>query len=163
MATLSLTLVFLSFTRLATGLAFNRTLRHPARRSLGFDPNQAFTKTVISVGDLHSRFDNAVKVLQMAEVIDAQLKWTSKADVLVQTGDIFDRCVGPAALSVCFLTRLCIGEIIRLRSWNFLRTCDGKPKTTTRKSSHSLATMRFKIYTVCTYLSLSYYVTSFMR
>lgn len=96
MATLSFPLICLSLlytSQLATGLAFNRTLRHPARRSLGFDPNQAFTKTVISIGDLHSRFDNAVAVLQMAEVIDAQLKWTGKADVLVQTGDIFDKYV----------------------------------------------------------------------
>jgi Calcineurin-like phosphoesterase len=46
---------------------------------------------VVAVGDLHGDYDNALEVLQMADVVDANGSWTGNIDYFVQTGDIVDR------------------------------------------------------------------------
>jgi len=56
------------------------------------------TRPVIAVGDLHGDLPAALKVLQMAGVVDAQGHWKAGATVLVQTGDTTDR--GPDSKEV---------------------------------------------------------------
>ncbi|TFY54257.1 hypothetical protein EVG20_g9782 [Dentipellis fragilis] len=46
---------------------------------------------IVAVGDLHGDIGNAQKVLEMADVVDAEGNWSGRVDVLVQTGDIIDR------------------------------------------------------------------------
>lgn len=46
---------------------------------------------IVAVGDLHGDYDNALEVLQMADVVDANGSWTGNVDYFVQTGDIVDR------------------------------------------------------------------------
>lgn len=48
---------------------------------------------IVAVGDLHGDNGNALKVLQMAGVVDGQGSWTGDVDYFVQTGDIVDRYV----------------------------------------------------------------------
>ncbi|KAH7913548.1 Metallo-dependent phosphatase-like protein [Hygrophoropsis aurantiaca] len=55
------------------------------------DPTPPYTRRIIAVGDLHGDIENAVRVLQMAGVVDADNAWSGNVDVLVQTGDIIDR------------------------------------------------------------------------
>ncbi|KAF7966135.1 hypothetical protein HWV62_39954 [Athelia sp. TMB] len=50
-----------------------------------------FSRSIIAVGDLHGDFENAFKVLQMANVVDSHGDWTGEVDFFVQTGDIVDR------------------------------------------------------------------------
>jgi len=50
-----------------------------------------YTKRIIAVGDIHSDFGNALKVLHMADVVDEHGNWTGNVDMFVQTGDIIDR------------------------------------------------------------------------
>ncbi|KAF8514535.1 Metallo-dependent phosphatase-like protein [Hysterangium stoloniferum] len=50
-----------------------------------------YTLRVVAVGDLHSDYDNALKVLQMADVVDNEGNWSGNVDYFVQTGDIIDR------------------------------------------------------------------------
>jgi len=50
-----------------------------------------FTRKIIAVGDLHGDLPNALKVLQMAHVVDAHGNWSGEIDFFVQTGDIIDR------------------------------------------------------------------------
>lgn len=52
-----------------------------------------YTKRIIAVGDIHSDYGNALKVLHMAGVVDVQGNWTGNVDMFVQTGDIIDRSV----------------------------------------------------------------------
>ena len=52
-----------------------------------------FERRIVAVGDLHGDYPNALKVLQMSNVVDAQGNWTGDVDIFVQTGDIIDRCV----------------------------------------------------------------------
>jgi hypothetical protein len=52
-----------------------------------------FTRRIVAVGDLHSDFGNAYKVLRMANVVDKNGRWSGEVDYFVQTGDIVDRCV----------------------------------------------------------------------
>ncbi len=52
-----------------------------------------YTKRIIAVGDIHSDFGNALKVLHMADVVDEHGNWTGNVDMFVQTGDIIDRSV----------------------------------------------------------------------
>jgi Calcineurin-like phosphoesterase len=55
-------------------------------------PSQApFTRKIVAVGDLHGDLPNALKVLQMAHVVDAEGNWSGEIDIFVQTGDIIDR------------------------------------------------------------------------
>lgn len=49
-----------------------------------------FVRRIVAVGDLHGDYSNALKVLQMSNVVDAHGNWTGDVDVFVQTGDIID-------------------------------------------------------------------------
>ena len=51
----------------------------------------SFKRTIVAIGDLHSYYPNALKALQLGDVVDKQGKWTGKVDYLVQTGDLVDR------------------------------------------------------------------------
>jgi hypothetical protein len=55
--------------------------------------NPTFQRHIVAVGDLHGDLPNALKVLEMAGVIDSERKWTGDVDFLVQTGDIVDRFI----------------------------------------------------------------------
>jgi hypothetical protein len=55
-------------------------------------------KRVIAIADLHGDYDQAVKVLQMANLVDENAKWIGRNDTLVQTGDIVDR--GPDVIKL---------------------------------------------------------------
>jgi len=46
---------------------------------------------IIAVGDIHGDYDNFVKILKMAELVDDMLKWSGGKTHLVQTGDVMDR------------------------------------------------------------------------
>jgi len=48
-------------------------------------------KKIVAVGDLHGDYDNCVKILKAAGLIDDTLKWIGGDTHLVQTGDIIDR------------------------------------------------------------------------
>ena len=48
---------------------------------------------IVAVGDLHGDIGNALKVLEMAGVVDSDGVWSGEVDIFVQTGDIIDRCV----------------------------------------------------------------------
>jgi hypothetical protein len=64
----------------------------PALQSHGeFQANPSFTRKIVAVGDLHGDLPNALKVLQMAHVVDADGNWSGEVDFFVQTGDIIDR------------------------------------------------------------------------
>lgn len=49
------------------------------------------SRRIVAVGDLHGDSGNALKVLQMAGVVDEHGTWTGDVDFFVQTGDIIDR------------------------------------------------------------------------
>lgn len=55
------------------------------------DVEGQFVRRIVAVGDLHGDYPNALKVLQMSHVVDAQGNWTGDVDFFVQTGDIIDR------------------------------------------------------------------------
>lgn len=46
---------------------------------------------VIAVGDIHGDYDNFVKILKKAGLVDDTLKWSGGKTHLVQTGDVMDR------------------------------------------------------------------------
>lgn len=46
---------------------------------------------IIAVGDIHGDYDNFVKVLKRAGIVDDRLKWIAGRTHFVQTGDIMDR------------------------------------------------------------------------
>ncbi|GMR22884.1 MAG: hypothetical protein BMS9Abin37_1263 [Acidobacteriota bacterium] len=46
---------------------------------------------IVAIGDIHGAYDNLVRVLQNANLIDNKLRWKGGAAHLVQTGDIVDR------------------------------------------------------------------------
>ena len=50
-----------------------------------------YVRRIVAVGDIHSDYENALKVLQMAHVVDVDGNWTGNVDLFVQTGDILDR------------------------------------------------------------------------
>ncbi|GJJ14829.1 hypothetical protein Clacol_009097 [Clathrus columnatus] len=50
-----------------------------------------YTLRIVAVGDLHSDFQNTLKVLQRSHVVDNKGDWSGEIDYLVQTGDIIDR------------------------------------------------------------------------
>ncbi|KAA1467613.1 Metallo-dependent phosphatase [Dentipellis sp. KUC8613] len=56
-----------------------------------FRPKETRSSRIVAVGDLHGDIGNAQKVLEMADVVDAEGNWSGRVDVLVQTGDIIDR------------------------------------------------------------------------
>jgi hypothetical protein len=62
--------------------------------SLHADSRQCVWKDVdkiIAVGDIHGDYDNFVKILKAAGLLDDTLKWSGGKTHLVQTGDIMDR------------------------------------------------------------------------
>ena len=46
---------------------------------------------IIAVGDIHGDYNNFVKILKSAGLVDEQLKWTGGKCHFVQTGDLLDR------------------------------------------------------------------------
>ena len=58
---------------------------------------------VVAVGDLHGDLDNALAVLRLAGVVDANGRWSGGNTILVQTGDTTDR--GPDSKTVMDLLR----------------------------------------------------------
>ena len=56
------------------------------------------TKNIIAIGDIHGQYDNFVKILKDAKLIDSNLNWVGGSTNLVITGDILDR--GPNAKAV---------------------------------------------------------------
>lgn len=46
---------------------------------------------IVAVGDIHGDYDNFVKILKSAGVVDDRLKWAAGKCHFVQTGDIMDR------------------------------------------------------------------------
>ncbi len=46
---------------------------------------------IVAVGDVHGDYEQFVKTLRAAEVIDEQNKWIGGKTHLVQTGDVLDR------------------------------------------------------------------------
>jgi hypothetical protein len=62
--------------------------------SLLADSKQRVWKVVekiIAVGDIHGDYDNFVKILKKAGLVDDKLKWSGGKTHFVQTGDIMDR------------------------------------------------------------------------
>ncbi|MFQ6070537.1 MAG: metallophosphoesterase [Candidatus Aminicenantales bacterium] len=53
---------------------------------------------IVAVGDLHGDYNNFVKILKKASIVDENLSWTGGKTHLVQTGDIMDR--GPDAKKI---------------------------------------------------------------
>ena len=47
---------------------------------------------IIVIGDLHGDWDNTIKSLRIANLIDRNNKWIGKNTVVVQVGDQIDRC-----------------------------------------------------------------------
>ncbi|OCB90068.1 Metallo-dependent phosphatase [Sanghuangporus baumii] len=54
-------------------------------------PEAQYKRRIVAVGDLHGDYPNALRVLQMADVVDEEGNWSGKVDLFVQTGDIIDR------------------------------------------------------------------------
>lgn len=76
-------------------------------------------RPVIAIGDAHGEYHSFAAVLIHAGLMDAELTWTGKKTILVQTGDILDR--GSDALQIDKLldilqpmARKAGGDIIRL-------------------------------------------------
>ena len=57
----------------------------------GTKAGRGYSKKIVAVGDLHGDMPNALKVLQIAHVVDASGDWSGEIDSFVQTGDIIDR------------------------------------------------------------------------
>jgi hypothetical protein len=48
-------------------------------------------KKIVAVGDVHGDYDNFVKILKAARIVDESLHWIAGQTHFVQTGDIIDR------------------------------------------------------------------------
>ena len=60
---------------------------------------------IVAVGDVHGAYDRLLEILRVAEVVNAEGRWTGGATHLVQTGDVLDR--GPDSLKAMeYLRRL---------------------------------------------------------
>ena len=46
---------------------------------------------IVAIGDIHGAYDNLIRILQNANLIDGKLRWIGGEAHLVQTGDIVDR------------------------------------------------------------------------
>ena len=46
---------------------------------------------IVAIGDLHGDVESAMEILKHSKVVDKNGDWSGKVDVLVQTGDMFDR------------------------------------------------------------------------
>ncbi len=53
---------------------------------------------VVAVGDLHGSYDKLVQLLQSAELVDGELRWTGGETHLVAAGDLVDRGTGDRAV-----------------------------------------------------------------
>jgi hypothetical protein len=49
---------------------------------------------IVAVGDVHGAYDEFVRILRIAGIIDARDRWTGGATYFVQTGDVLDRGAG---------------------------------------------------------------------
>ncbi|CAG8468779.1 6147_t:CDS:2 [Cetraspora pellucida] len=58
-------------------------------------------RRIIAVGDLHGDYEQTLKVLKMAKILDEKENWIGNNGILVQTGDIVDR--GPDCLKIYIL------------------------------------------------------------
>ncbi|KAF9924465.1 hypothetical protein FBU30_005563 [Linnemannia zychae] len=54
----------------------------------------AASSRIVAVGDIHSDYEQALAVLQMAKIIDSNGDWIAGQDTFVQTGDNVDRGAG---------------------------------------------------------------------
>src|SRR5690606_24459191 len=54
-------------------------------------PPAAVPSRIVAVGDVHGGYDEFVRLLQDAGVINARRTWTGGRTRLVQTGDVVDR------------------------------------------------------------------------
>lgn len=70
---------------------------HNPGRTPGIPGNPTFHRHIVAVGDLHGDLPHALKVFEMAGVIDSERNWTGDVDFLVQTGDIVDRFIFTAS------------------------------------------------------------------
>jgi hypothetical protein len=93
-------LFFLAVLTVALAFYFNSTASRHVQSTLqsylqesqtSLQAAPSFTRKIIAVGDLHGDLPNALKVLQMAHVVDAHGNWSGEIDFFVQTGDIIDR------------------------------------------------------------------------
>ncbi|KAJ3370713.1 hypothetical protein HDU91_005948, partial [Kappamyces sp. JEL0680] len=55
------------------------------------EKHRAAPRTIVAVGDLHGDYENALKTLRMAGIVDASANWAGGDRIFVQTGDIVDR------------------------------------------------------------------------
>lgn len=55
-------------------------------------------RRIVAIGDIHGEFAGLTTILEQAEVIDGQQRWTGGSAWLVQTGDFLDR--GPKSRAV---------------------------------------------------------------
>lgn len=62
-------------------------------------------RRIVAVGDLHGDLDNALAVLRLAGVVDAEGRWALGEGVFVQTGDLTDRGPDSRAL-IALMARL---------------------------------------------------------
>ena len=46
---------------------------------------------IIAVGDLHGDYENALKTMKMAQIVDSKGNWIAGKSIFVQTGDVVDR------------------------------------------------------------------------
>jgi 3',5'-cyclic AMP phosphodiesterase CpdA len=84
----------------------------PAAARLDGSPcNLSTSDRIVAVGDVHGAFDQVVKILQAARVIDGRQRWSAGSAVLVQTGDLVDR--GADSRRVLDLLRRLEGEAER--------------------------------------------------
>ncbi|CAG8519160.1 619_t:CDS:2 [Funneliformis mosseae] len=61
-------------------------------------PSSPSPRRIIAIGDLHGDYEQTIKVLNLANIIDDKIKWSGGNGILVQTGDIVDR--GPDCLKI---------------------------------------------------------------
>lgn len=54
-------------------------------------PSQSLAKRTVAVTDVHGAYQSLIQVLQQSKVINDELHWSGKADVLVSIGDNVDR------------------------------------------------------------------------
>lgn len=65
---------------------------------LAVAPLGAQVPRIVAIGDIHGAFDPFVAILQTADLIDADRRWSGGSATLVQTGDYTDR--GPGVRAV---------------------------------------------------------------
>ncbi|CAI2163068.1 11319_t:CDS:2 [Funneliformis geosporum] len=67
----------------------------PSPSSLSSSPTP---RRIIAIGDLHGDYEQTIRVLSLANIIDDKINWSNGNGILVQTGDIVDR--GPDCLKI---------------------------------------------------------------